>query len=205
MKKAIVAIVCLLVIIGAIFTGIMIYKKDHTVKVEERAENKAQVSEKVEDECTEEEQYYENQNLIDLLEASSKEEKISPNCSMTLKRTYSTCGHTNKEYIDISESLINKKEEDLKVVFPDWKIEKYSNNEIILSKNLEGECGEHFLVKEKDGKVVINHIDESGEELEYQTTQISTEYLTETDQITIQNGIRINGKEKLNEFIENFE
>ena len=76
---------------------------------------------------------------------------------------------------------------------------------MILYREVDGECGEHYLVKEKDGKVVVYKILENGEEQEYETTQISTDYLTDTDKIEMQNGIRVNGQQELNQLIEDFE
>ena len=39
----------------------------------------------------------------------------------------------------------------------------------------------------------------------YEKTEISVEYLTETDKVEIQNGIRVNGVEELNQLLEDFE
>ena len=74
-----------------------------------------------------------------------------------------------------------------------------------MSKEEEGECGEHYIVRENNGKVTIYEILEDGSEKEYEITDIGTEYLTETDKINMQNGIRVNGKQALNQLIENFE
>ena len=74
-----------------------------------------------------------------------------------------------------------------------------------MSKEEEGECGEHYIVRENNGKVTIYEILEDGSEKEYEITDIGTEYLTETDKINMQNGIRVNGKQALNQLIEDFE
>ena len=46
---------------------------------------------------------------------------------------------------------------------------------------------------------------ENGVETEYETTEISLEYIPQTDSISIKNGVRINGNEELNQYLENFE
>ncbi len=74
-----------------------------------------------------------------------------------------------------------------------------------MSKEEDGECGEHYIVRDNNGKVTIYEILEDGSEKEYEITDIGTEYLTETDKISMQNGVRINGKQSLNQFIEDFE
>ena len=44
-----------------------------------------------------------------------------------------------------------------------------------------------------------------GTETLYEKTNISSEYLTETDLINMQDGLEIYGKEELNQVIEDFE
>ena len=46
---------------------------------------------------------------------------------------------------------------------------------------------------------------ENGQEKEYQKTDISTEYLTDTDKIEIKNGLKVYGKENLSQIIEDYE
>lgn len=90
-------------------------------------------------------------------------------------------------------------------LYSDWNIEKFQNNEVILSKTENGECGEHYVIRDVNGQIVIYIIDNNGEEKEYEKTEIATEYLTETDKITIKNGLKVYGKEALNQVIEDFE
>jgi hypothetical protein len=61
------------------------------------------------------------------------------------------------------------------------------------------------MVREKDGKLVVFRIQENGVETEYETTEISLEYIPQTDLVNIKNGVRINGNEELNQYLENFE
>ena len=61
------------------------------------------------------------------------------------------------------------------------------------------------LLREKDGKIVIYKIDENGQEKLYETTEIAIDYLTDEDKENIKNGIKVNGKEELNQLIEDFE
>ena len=200
MNKIILVMVCILVIIGAIFTGIMISKPEK----EETPENiKTKVAEEeILDECTDE---YEEIRQNEILETNSEEEKISPNCSFIQKKYYQKCGHTSKKYLNIPEKLVNKTKKQLEEIYSDWQVENFTSNEVILFQKLEGECGEHYLVKDIDGKVTIFQITENGQEIEDECTGITTEYLTDTDKINMKNGIRVNGKEELNQLLEDFE
>lgn len=197
MNKTIMSIIAIIVIIGAIIIGVQICKPN-----KEQEDIITKVSdEKIEDDCTDE--YQEIQE--EMLQANSTEEKISPNCFITMKKTYNKCGHTTCEYIAIPKELVNKTKEDLKEKYAGWTIDKFSDTQIVISKKEEGECGEHYIVKDKEGKVVIYKLLEDGTEKEYEVTDISTEYITDTDKINMKNGIKVNGKQELNQLIEDFE
>ena len=87
----------------------------------------------------------------------------------------------------------------------DWDIQKFTDTDIVLEKEEAGSCGEHYIVRDKEGKVVIYEIQDDESEKEYEVTDISTEYLTETDKNNIKKGIYVNGKQDLNQLIEDFE
>ena len=197
MNKTIMSIIAIIVIIGAIIIGVQICKPN-----KEQEDIITKVSdEKIEDDCTDE--YQEIQE--EMLQANSTEEKISPNCFITMKKTYNKCGHTTSEYIAIPKELVNKTKEDVEEKYAGWTIDKFSDTQIVISKKEEGECGEHYIVKDKEGKVVIYKLLEDGTENEYEVTDISTEYITDTDKINMKNGIKVNGKQELNQLIEDFE
>ena len=52
---------------------------------------------------------------------------------------------------------------------------------------------------------VVYKKQDNGKEEEYETTDISTEYLSETDKINLKNGIEVNGIQNLNQLIEDYE
>lgn len=204
MKKSWIIILVLAILIIGIIAGLAIYKIDEKSKNNIVEKEINTVSEKVTDECTEEYEELEEQAKLDI-ETNSSEEKISPNCLITLKRYYNECQHTINEYIDIPQNLVNGTREDLKKEYPNWEIQRYSSNEIILYREFDSNCGQHFILRNDNGKVIIYKINENNEEEIYEKTEISVEYLTETDKVEIQNGIRVNGVEDLNQLIENFE
>ncbi len=202
MKKVwIIGLIIAIIIIGIIL-GIFIYNNNtNNNKQNSIVENEINiVSEKVTDECTEE-----YQNSEEEIETDSQEEKISPNCLLTLKKYYEECNHTINEYVDIPQDLVNGTEEDLKNEYPYWQVEKYSSNDIILYKEFNSNCGQHFVLREDNGKITVYKINENNEEEVYENTEISVEYLSETDKIKISEGIRVNGIEELNQLLEDFE
>lgn len=201
MKKIWIIILSITIIIIGIGLGIFIYNNNkNTNKQGSMVENEINiVSEKVTDECIEE--YQKNEEI----ETNSKEEKISPNCLLILKKYFEECNHTMKEYVDVPQELVNGTEEDLKKEYPYWQIEKYSSNEIILYKEFNSNCGQHFVLKEDEGKITVYKINENNEEEIYEKTEISVEYLSETDKNKIREGIKVNGIEELNQLLEDFE
>lgn len=199
MNKTIIIMISIIVVIAAMITAVVIYKPKESEEPQDIVTEIAE--ENIIDDCTEE--YEEMQNEI--LETNSEDEKISPNASITFKKTYQKCGHTTSQYQDISEELVNQTREQLQEKYADWKIEQFTDTEIILSKEEEGECGEHYIVRDNEGSVTVYEVLEDGTEKEYEVTDISTEYLTETDKMNMEKGIQVNGKQNLNQLIEDFE
>ena len=202
MKKIWMIIPIILVILIGIVVGRLIYNNNEKLANKNNIiQNEINiVSEKVTDDCIEE--YQEVQEEV---ATNSQEEKISPNCLLILKKYYDECNHTINEYVDVPQDLVNGTEEDLKKEYPYWQIEKYSSNEIILYKEFNSNCGQHFVLKEDDGKITVYKINENNEEEIYEKTEISVEYLSETDKGKISEGIKVNGIEELNQLLEDFE
>ncbi len=202
MKKIWMIIPIILVILIGIVVGRLIYNNNEKLANKNNIiQNEINIaSEKVTDDCIEE--YQEVQEEV---VTNSQEEKISPNCLLILKKYYDECNHTINEYVDVPQDLVNGTEEDLKKEYPYWQIEKYSSNEIILYKEFNSNCGQHFVLKEDDGKITVYKINENNEEEIYEKTEISVEYLSETDKGKISEGIKVNGIEELNQLLEDFE
>ena len=199
-KSIIISVIIVLFILGTVIGVILIKNFSQEKKETEIAE---QNQEEIYDECTDEyEELIESNTLVE--ETSSEGEKISPNCSIIFKRYYNDCGHTVEQYSSISTELVNKTEEDLQKQYEGWTIEEFSRNQIVLYREFDSECGEHYVLREKDGKVVVYLKTGDTEEL-VEETDIATEFLTETDKLELQNGIEANGRVELNQLIEDYE
>ena len=203
MKKLWITMLTVIILTLGITLGIAVYKGNISNRgIATKNETKIEeISEAVTDECIDEYEQIENEEI----EANSNEEKISPNCKLTLKKYYTECEHTINEYLDITKNLINKTQKELEEEYSDWEVEKYSSTDIILYKKFESNCGQHFVLRNTEGKIVIYLINDNNQEEVYEKTEISVEYLPETDKIEIGNGIKVFGKENLNQMLENFE
>ncbi len=204
MKRIIIAISCVIVVIGAICTAIAITnsKKENNY-IQEIAKEEV-IEENIIDDCTEE--YEEMEKEKNMVQANAEEEeKVSPNCSFTKKTYYTKCGHTVSNYLELPKDIVNLTKEQVANKYQDYSIEEFASNKIVLFKQVDDNCGEHYLVKDNEGKVTVYKILEDGSQSLFEETDIYTEYLTDEDKENMKEGISINGKQELNQLIEDFE
>ena len=194
--KIIIASIILVIIIAGITYIIFNQSKDE----EKVPELNTYTSELVKDECIDE--YAEEQNATAV---TSTEEKVASNAILILKKYYAQCDHTINEYVELPQELVNMTKEEVQAHYPDWKVIGFEKGKVTLYKEFNDLCGEHFKLKIEDGKVVVYITNKDGSESLYEKTNISSEYLTETDLINMQEGLEIYGKEELNQIIEDFE
>lgn len=198
MKKYAFLIIVIVMTLG-FFTGSYLYKINR-IESNENNEDNLKISELIEDECTAITEYGSN-----LISTNSKEQKISPNCLIVLKIYYKKCGHLSESKKNIEEVDVNLTEEELKAKFPDWELQKFTPSEIVLYKEVNEFCNEHYVLKEKDGNIVVFSLDENNNEKLEETTSISTNYLEEEDLEKLKSGIYIISKKELNKALEDFE
>ena len=198
MNKVIITILAILVVIGAMITAVVIYMPD------EKNEAKVEIQNVAVENTTEKEENV-IENTTNMVETNSSEERISPNAFITFKQTYNGCRHTTSEFVEVPQEFVNLSEDELKERYTDWTVEKFTDTDIVLSKEVDGSCNEHYVVKDVDGTVVVFNKLEDGTEEEYMVTDIATEYLTDTDKINMRKGIEVNGKQNLNQLIEDYE
>lgn len=140
-----------------------------------------------------------------IITTSYSNTKVSPDAIINFNTYYKGCGHTLKEEKKAEEDIVNKAEQDITDIYIDWDIKKFSANNIVLYKEINGICDNDYIIKEKDGNIVIFKIDNNGREIVYDFTSIETQYLPETDLMQLKDGIKVNGLEKVNQIIEDFE
>lgn len=147
----------------------------------------------------------ENNQEISVVQTSVEEEKTTPNTLIVYKTYYTKCKHYIQKYEDIDISLVNLTEKEFKEKTRGWNIEKFSVEEIELSKEEEAFCNEHYKLKLENNVIVIYKIDEAGNQTEYEQTGITTEYLTNEDILKLTTGIEVYGKENLSNTMEDYE
>ena len=196
MSDKIKIFMCIILVVFIIIASYILF----STKEERIEENNIYISELVEDECTEEYEEYQKLTIV-----SSVEEKLSANAILILKKYYQKCDHTINEYVELPQELVNMTKEEVQAEYAEWEVIGFEKGKLILYKEFDDVCGEHFKLKIENGKVVVYIVNIDGNESIYEKTNISSEYLTETDLINMQDGLEIYGKEELNQIIEDFE
>ncbi len=199
MNKVIISMITIIVTILGIITAVALIKP--------KARNSENIVEIGQAQTSENNIITENNNQIEnsVKQTNVSEEKISPKAFVTYKIKYEKCGHETSQYREIPEELVNLTKEELKEKYSEWNIDEFSDTNIVLSKTEKGSCNEHFILKEKDGFATVFKKLDNGEEEEYETTDIATEYLSDTDKINMKKGIEVNGLQNLNQLIEDYE
>lgn len=193
--KIITILILIILIISAIY-----FLFNMQENVENEVKNEDYISELVEDECTEEYEKMQNTTTV-----AVTEEKVSANAILILKKYYQKCEHTINEYVEMPQEIVNMTQKEVQEQYSDWKVIGFEPGKVTLYKEFADVCGEHFRLKVENGKVVVYIDNNDGTQSLYEKTDISSEYLTETDLINMQDGLEIYGKEELNQIIEDFE
>lgn len=140
------------------------------------------------------------------IETNSKNEKISINTVIVEETYYKDCDHLVKEEVKDKEKYINLTEEGLKEKFKDWEVKRFGKDKVILYREAEKICDEHYILKDVNGYVTVYSMakDDSIKD-EVLVTDIATEYLTDTDKKELEEGIKVYTRQNLNKLIEDFE
>lgn len=152
----------------------------------------------------EEENTLYNQNIV-ITETASTEEKVSYNANFALKKYYNECGHFKFYYVELPEELINLTKSEVEELYPDWRVEEFSSEEIVLAQNIDSMCDEHYVLKLGEENIEIYSVKEADDLELLKTTNISKEYLTSTDINNLEEGIYVYGSGNLNSALEDFE
>ena len=140
-----------------------------------------------------------------VLSTSSSDEKTTPNTVLIFECYYSKCGHSQISSKKIDSENVNKTKEEIEKIYGDWKIKSFSSEKIELYKEENSICSNHFVVKEDDGYVAVYNINNDGQEIIRDKTDISTKYLPQDDQDLLQNGIKANSASELDQILADFE
>lgn len=144
----------------------------------------------------------ENQIVVQTV---SSDEKVSPNASISFETYYNRCGHSKIEKRKINNTEVNKTENELKDLYPNWKIKKFNSEEILMYKEENSICDDHYMVRENGGYVAVYSIISDDKEELKEKTDISTQYLPEEDIQLLKKGIKANNSLELEQILSDYE
>ena len=124
---------------------------------------------------------------------------------VTVETYYAKCGHNEIEKKKIEIDDINKTEKELKEKYGEYKITKFSSDEVKLYREKNQMCENHYVIKEREGKIAIYNVNEDGKETFKSDTEILTKYLPEEDLELLKKGIKANSEAQLNQILSDYE
>ena len=128
MKKQYIIAICII----AFFTSLIITMNIVKENKLQNTKKEAKISEKIEDECTEE---YTKETKIE--EVVATKEKISANSQLIIKKYFKQCDHTINEYVEMPQELVNLTKEEVQNKYNDWKVIGFEPNKVTLYKEFD--------------------------------------------------------------------
>ena len=133
-----------------------------------------------------------------------EETKLSPYAKMIIEKKFTKCGHSSVEVQNIPIELVNLTEADIIQKYPEWEIRSFKSDELSLFREIDANCNDHFVLKEKDGYIAIyTNVTEEIRNLK-EITDIEVSSLPSGDIKSLEDGIYVYGQDALNHLIENF-
>ena len=139
-----------------------------------------------------------------VVEVVMTETKITPYTQLLIKKSYTKCGHGSSELMSVPLELINFTKDDLKEKYTGWTIEEFTEEQVVLSRNIDSNCEDHFVIKEKDGKVFVYKELTLDKTNLIERIDLNLELLSEEDKEDLKTGIRLYGNEALASWKENY-
>ncbi len=193
-RKYIIFIV--LAIVLSFFLGMYLYKIDRID--EELAFDTKYINSKGENAINQAEEI--------LKATNSTEDKITPDTKIIEKLYYNDCNHIVQTEKSPTKEMINKTEDEFQAEYIGWEIQKFTNVEVVVYKDVYAFCDEHYCIKDLDGTIVVYKLDKYGKEKELiKKTEIQTKYLSDVDIDNLKKGIIVYNKADVNKKLEDFE
>ena len=192
MRKEYIYIVILIACLAMVIYGIVgLLKINKTMDEEEMAKSK------------EIQNIYENTEKV--VTTAVEQKKVSPNTSFALKKYYDECSHFEYEEAELPIELVNLTRQEIEEYYVDWEVEEFTDKKLVLCKEINGYCNQHFIIKLDGQTVNIYRLSTDGQFQKYKETDIVKEYLPEEDIEKLTEGITVYGEGKLSSTLEDFE
>ena len=130
--------------------------------------------------------------------------KTSKDTKMIYEYRYTQDGITRRKEKTLPPELINKTRSVIENVFDEWSIVTFSNDEIVLRKEIFDSESTDYIIKDYNGIVTVFYNVDNEEKLkEYTKTYISS--LPKDEQELLKKGIKIKGNTNLLKILQDYE
>lgn len=137
---------------------------------------------------------------------TAKMDITTENTLLIFETNYTRCNDKIVEKRKAEDGETGLSRLDIKTKFPDWDVGEFSSVQVVLSKVLDDYCPNHFVLKDKDGMVVIYMPSEDeNKERDIQRTQISINKLPPDVQDEIKEGLVMDSLEEVEFFMESLD
>jgi len=138
-----------------------------------------------------------NQNVI-----TYEETRLEPEAKIVFISLYKKCGHEQITEETIDENYVGLTKEQLSTKYYEWGINNFTPKEVILKRDIDDICENHYFVGIKDGYVVLFQGIPGVSEKVIEMTDILADTLREEDLELLKNGLVIPNREKFLEIKE---
>lgn len=112
------------------------------------------------------------------------------NCSLILETKYKKCGHIITEYKKIDSSKYDCIA-DIEKDYRGYEVTLFSSDKIIMNREVNGLCPEHYIIKDHDGYVTVYWEQKDGKDYKIkEITNIRVKTLSLQEQQMLQSGIK---------------
>ncbi|MCK9267456.1 MAG: BofC C-terminal domain-containing protein [Alkaliphilus sp.] len=156
----------------------------------------------------EESSYNINKDNNDKITVSNYNDIINYETQLIYKTLYTQCEDIIEEVRSPTSELIGLNKDGLEEYLIgnqlDWEIECFSKEKIVLSKQVNKICPNHYLVSVNKGCIAIYKYYENGEKKLIRQTDIPINILPIIDQEKLQKGILVNTEKEVNQLLEDY-
>lgn len=146
------------------------------------------------------------EEMDESMETALKVSKTEGNWILTLERFYTGCQHIITEEVSMGARYVGKTNEDLSLAYPLWQLVDFTPKKVLFTVDIEGYCPDHFIIKEKDGCLVIYRSEkETGTLYPVEKTDISYDRLIPEIQGKIDIGLVVDTLEEVESLMEDWE
>lgn len=133
---------------------------------------------------------------------------INNETQLIYKTLYTQCEDIIEEKQKPTSELIGLNKDGFKEYLTknqlDWEIESFSKEKVVLLKQVNKTCPNHYLVSVNKGYIAIYRYDEDSNKELIEQTDISINILPTIDQEKLQKGILVDTRKEVNELLEDY-